>query len=84
MDVQPFDVNGAAVEFDGRRLMHKNAPFVGDRYCLVFFNPDFSYHDTQLTHPHAKTDTSTMIVTINCINNLCMPNTVLSNTDAIS
>jgi len=56
MDVQPFDVNDAAVEFDGRRLMHKNAPFVGDRYCLVFFNPDFSYHDTHLTHPHAKTE----------------------------
>ena len=56
MDVQPFDVNDAAVEFDGRRLMHKNAPFVGDRYCLVFFNPDFSYHDTHLTHAHAKTE----------------------------
>ena len=56
MDVQPFDVNGAAVEFDGRRLMHKNAPFVGDRYCLVFFNPDFSYHDTHMTHAHAKTE----------------------------
>ena len=36
--------------------MHKNAPYTGDRYCIVLFNPDFSYHDTHITHAHAKTE----------------------------
>jgi hypothetical protein len=53
-----FDVSGTAVQFDGGRLVHANTPHrSGDRYAIVAFHPDCSYHDrTGVTHPHARTE----------------------------
>jgi len=51
-----FQTNGVFVCFDGNRLMHMNAPHTGERYAIVLFNPDFSYHDGYLRHAHERTE----------------------------
>jgi len=54
--MQTWDLYERAVEFDGRRLPHKTAPFSGDRYCIVVYNPDFSFHDRYMTHAHERSE----------------------------
>lgn len=52
-----FDLNGRFVRFDGKRLLHRNDAHEGDRYVIVLYNPDFSYHDTFMRLAHDRTET---------------------------
>ena len=50
-------INGAAVMFDGLRTLHKNDAWAGDRYVVVLYNPDFSFHNLNgFTHIDFETE----------------------------
>lgn len=52
------DINGAAVMFDGLRTLHKNDAWTGDRYVIVLYSPDFSFHNSNgFTHIDERTET---------------------------
>ena len=54
--MQSWNLHEVAVQFDGRRTPHKTAKFSGDRYCIVLYNPDLSYHNKGFTHIHERTE----------------------------
>ena len=39
------DIRHRLLQFDSQRLLHKNAPWEGTRYAIVFFNKDVNYRD---------------------------------------
>lgn len=45
-EFERFDIREKLLQFDSQRLRHKNAPWKGDRYVLVFFNKDLNYADS--------------------------------------
>ena len=40
-----YDIRHRLLQFDSQRLLHKNAPWQGTRYAIVFFNKDVNYRD---------------------------------------
>ena len=54
--MQSWNLHEVAVQFDGRRTPHKTAKFSGDRYCIVLYSPDLSYHNKGFTHIHERTE----------------------------
>jgi hypothetical protein len=40
-----YDTNKNVLLFDGSRWSHINAPWIGERITIVFYNTDFSKHD---------------------------------------
>ena len=42
-----FNLKESVVIFNGSDLYHTNANWTNDRYVIILFNPDFSFHDAQ-------------------------------------
>ena len=43
-----YDIRDKLLQFDSRRILHKNSPWVGTRYVCVFYNKDLNYKGSTL------------------------------------
>lgn len=46
---KPYKIKNKFLLFESSRLLHKNAPWQGDRYAIVFFNKDLNYVNSRLS-----------------------------------
>lgn len=44
-----YNIKNKFLLFESSQLLHKNAPWQGDRYAIVFFNKDLSYVNSRLS-----------------------------------